>query len=633
MLLFKQVVKIEEVEAAWHRFQSENQGRSREPLWRILARDPNFDRDRILVEAARTAGYEPAEIDLNKASMFIQGHFASFSKNEWERMLDLVVVPVGREENPKTGRERLVFVASDPTRPGVAKLLRDLKVDGFVLRYAPERLIDRLLASLSEPAVAEEKLPIGAESQSSSNVEPSGAAEEHTIHHVPPPVVDDTPESVGEVAPVRMPASEAAPDPIERDPPAPPAAKQEERAPAKSDAARELFEACLKEAVNMSASGIHLLPVEEGIQIDMRVDGELERWRNCPRPLGDQLLSVVKESALNIKPTEIDTVQDGMIKRQIGDLTVQFRVSVLPIAGGWSEDRRESVVISLIGDEASTVDLEALGLPGEVLDHLRTAVAEPRGMVVLAGPSGSGRSTTLNAVLQEIVTPKLNVITLEESISHAAQGVRQVRLSHRLDHEDALEAVRRHDPDIILVGELRSKGTAELALKLANAGHLVFSRVPAHDTTGVIGRLFRLGVDPFLTAYAINLIVAQRLVRRLCPDCKQPAKHVDGELLRRLGFSRQEIASTTFYAEGSISDCPTCGGRRYQGTQIVAEAMPFTHDTRRLIALADSSFDEEDARAQAVREGMTTIRTSARGVVVSGATSVDELIRATAGGS
>lgn len=624
MLLFKQVVQIEEVEAAWRRFQKTNQGRSREPLWRILARDPAFDRNRILAEAAKSAGYEAAHIDPLSAAAFIDAQFNAFSEADWERMLTLNVVPIAKEEDSRSGRSRWVFVSPDPTRPGVSNLLRDLKLGGHVLRFAPERVIDSLLADLTGRGGFDHAAPVSLEPEQPAETQTENSSEAPQ-KAAKAPGLAESPVEAGSDPPATADSDVTTPPPHESDADATGVASAE---------AREMLDGCLVAAVDRQASGVHLLPVENGLQVDMRIDGELERWQTLSREEGDELLAVVKEEALNIRPTESDSVQDGLITRTIGGASVRFRVSVLPIAGSFAEDRRESIVIGIVGEEApSAATLDALGLPDETLSQLRSAIAEPRGMVVLAGPSGSGRAATLSAILNEIVTPKVNVITLEESVTHEAQGVRQVRLNHKLDHEDALEAVRRHDPDVILVGELRTKETAELALKLANAGHLVFSRMPAHDSTGVVGRLLRLGVDPFLIAYAINLVVAQRLVQRLCPDCKQPAKHIDGELLRRLGFSRQEIASTKLFDEGAEDDCATCSGRRYGGTQIIAESMPFTHDTRRLIALADKSLDDEDVRAQAVREGMTTIRSSARNVVLSGETSVSEMIRVTAGAS
>ena len=622
MLLFKQIVQIEDVEAAWRRFQESNEVRLREPLWRVLVRDPHFDREQILCEAARTAGYEEAEIDPEDAASFLTAHFDRFTEAEWERMLHMNVVPVAREKDPKTSRDRMVFIAPDPTRPGVIKLIRDLEVDGYVLRYAPERLIDSLLAHVTgrgAPPQQREPFSLRALPRDSA-AEPAKASKHESADPADPPaeIAEEGGAAVDETAEAEQMATAPEADSAE--------------STLQEDSVHELFEQCLTEAVSTGASGVHMLPVKDGLQIDMRVQGELRRWQICPKELGDRLLSVVKESALNIEPTDLDSAQDGLIERRIGEATVHFRVSVLPIAADGAEEGRESVVISSIGESTPAADLSALGLPEEVLDHLRRSLVEPRGVVVLAGPPGSGRSTTLGAILQEIITPKVNVITLEESVSHLSREIRQVRLSRKLDHEDALEAVRRHDPDVILVGELRTKEAAELALKLANAGHRVFARMPAHDTSSVIGRLFRLDVDPFLTAYAINVIVAQRLVRRLCPDCREPSKHVDGELLKRLGFSRQEIASTTFFGEGTAPDCATCGGRRYHGTQIIAEAMPLSQAIRRSIALAAESFDDEDVRAQAVREGMTTIRASAREVVLQGETSIDEMIRATAGG-
>lgn len=674
MLLFKQIVQIEDVEAAWRRFKKKDQGRNLEPLWRELARDPRLDRNRIFAEAAITAGYEEARVDPSEVNEFLNSYFHTFSESDWERMLELSVMPVARDFDPKSKRERFVFISPDPTRHGVSKLMRDLKLDAFVLRYARKSLVDSLLADVIGRGVSPS--PFGARQEPGDSLPEVRAtppsipfADEEwakdlrwdIIEPIPagdlPPMIDeyeagevdeevDAPQSgpmekIESIIRNQVLYSEAAargpkiePDAeesIERRPDIQAEEAPPVEPPGQVTPGRALFEELLAEAVRIGASGVHLQPVESGLQIDMRVRGELQFWRSCSRALGDELAAAVKASALNIRLSESDTVQEGIIRRQVGDSPVQFRVSILPVAGGWNNDRRESIVLSSIGEDSSQADLSALGLPEEVLRHIRDSITELRGMIIVAGPSGSGRSQTLSGILNQVITPKLNVITLEDAVSVPSAGILQVRLGQKLDHEDALEAVRRHDPDVILAGELRTRETAELALKLANTGPLVLARMPVHDTSGVIVRLFRMGVDPFLTGYAIRLIVAQRLVRRLCEECRRPATHIDGELLHRLGFTRGEIASTTFFEEGQAASCGTCGGRRYSGTRVVAEAMPLTHDLRRLIALADKSFDEEELRVQAIREGMTTLRAAAREFVKQGEMSIDELIRTTAG--
>jgi type IV pilus assembly protein PilB len=227
------------------------------------------------------------------------------------------------------------------------------------------------------------------------------------------------------------------------------------------------------------------------------------------------------------------------------------------------------------------------------------------------------------------VTPKVNVLTVEDPVEYLIKGVRQIKLSHRLDMEGALRSILRHDPDIVMVGEMRDRETAELAIKLANTGHLTFSTLHTNDATSAVSRLYKMGIEPFLLAYAINLVVAQRLIRRLCADCKEEVPAPDAELLNYMGFSEKEISETRFYDSGDSPECEKCRGAGYRGRRAIAETLYFTDEIRKLILVAGDVIDEDSLRQQALSQGMLTLRQSAKEMVKEGDTSVAEMIRVT----
>src|SRR5690606_786359 len=249
-------------------------------------------------------------------------------------------------------------------------------------------------------------------------------------------------------------------------------------------------------------------------------------------------------------------------------------------------------------------DLSAIGLLPGALERLKKAVRQPYGMVIMTGPTGSGKSTTLVAALHDVIRPQVNVLSIEDPVEYVINGVRQIKLGPRLHMEGALRSVLRHDPDVVMVGEMRDRETAELAIKLANTGHLTFSTLHTNDAPSAVSRLYKMGLEPFLIAYAINLVVAQRLMRTLCPECKEVDAEPDVLLARQLGFTDEMLAETTIYKAGSNPDCPTCKGRGYKGRRAVAEALYFSPKIRELIVEAGDTIDEDGIKAQAVKEGM-----------------------------
>jgi len=362
----------------------------------------------------------------------------------------------------------------------------------------------------------------------------------------------------------------------------------------------------------------------------MRVDGELQPWHTEDKVPPEALLSVIKDRSGNVDRFEREAAQDGFIQRQVDGTLIRYRVSVLPIATANRETKAESIVIRVLDDRKVFGDLGAIGLLPGALERFRKAVKQPYGMVILTGPTGSGKSTTLVAALHQVIRPQINVLSIEDPVEYVIKGVRQIKLGSRLSMEQALRAVLRHDPDVVMVGEMRDQQTAELAIKLANTGHITFSTLHTNDAPSAVSRLYKMGMEPFLIAYAINLVVAQRLLRKLCPTCKVADPDPDPVLLEEVGFSEEEIASHTFYVAGHAPGCPTCKGVGYKGRQAIAEALYFSRAVRHIIVKSKGDIDEDAIRQKAVEEGMLTLQASAREIVKRGDTSIEEVIRVTA---
>ena len=588
MLLFKQIVQIEHVEKAWRRWQAQTGGKSGELLWRVLTMDPAFDREQIFAEAAQVYAFKRASVEKANALKFIKKHEASYAEPLWDRMRKLRVVPIRHEAQARSRERRVIFISHDPSRPDVNRLMRDLRLESYELQYAPEAQIDRLIA---------EAFPKRNEFLDRVS-DDDFAFDLGTTYDQESGLIDE--------------------DALE--------------AEISRSSLINLFEASLVEAVRRGVSDIHIFPnPRKQIEIHFRVDGELECWHREERVRPEAFLAVVKDNTLNVDRFERDAAQDGFIQRKIDDTLIRYRVSVLPVANANQELRSESIVIRVLDDRNVITDLRRLGLLERAREKFEWAITQPYGMVILTGPTGSGKTTTLFAALSQVVTPKRNVLTVEDPVEYVIPGVRQIKLSHKLVLEQALRSILRHDPDVVMVGEMRDRETAELAIKLANTGHLTFSTLHTNDAPSAISRLYKMGIEPFLIAYAINLIVAQRLIRTLCPHCKRPQENVDHETLGRLGFTLQERADARFFDEGRNPNCKACGGTGYKGRRAITETMAFSDDIRRLIVTADHMIDEDAIRRQADAEGMLSLRASAREVVKHGETSILELIRTTAG--
>jgi type IV pilus assembly protein PilB len=336
-------------------------------------------------------------------------------------------------------------------------------------------------------------------------------------------------------------------------------------------------------------------------------------------------MAVVKDRTKNVDRFEREMTQDGFIQRVIDGHQIRFRVSIMPIVTTEFKSKYESCVIRVLDDRKVITDLEKLGLQGPARSFFYKAISKPQGIIILTGPTGSGKSTTLIAALYQVIDPTVNVLTVEEPVEYIIKGARQLKIGPKMGFEQAIRGILRHDPDIVLVGEMRDKITAETAIKLANTGHLVFSTLHTNDAPSAVARLYKMGIEPFLIAYAINVIVAQRLVRTLCKVCRAPMPAGDKEDLLKFGFSKEEVHSHTFY---TAVGCDKCNGG-YKGRAAIHEALYFTKEIRTIILNAGEKVDENAIREQAAKDGMWTLRRSGMERLKEGSTTIEEVVATT----
>lgn len=560
----------------------------RTALWRVLARHPSVERDLVFAEAARTYAFRDEPVDPDRIDDdFVRRVIEQFDRSDQDKLLAMRLLPLREERDEQRGISRLVFATHDPTRPELYQIAHDAGLAHFELRYAPETVVAPLLDELY-PRHNEYLERIEADEQANSF--DLGASYEERNRGL----VDE----------------------------------EELEAEINRSSLINLFEAALVEAVRMEASDIHVFPnPARETEIHMRVDGVLRLWHTQDKVHPEAMLAVVKDRCLNIDRFDREVAQDGYIQRTVDGILIRYRVSVLPIAGTNREVKGESIVIRVLDDRRVFTDLRQINLQPEALRRFEKAITQPHGMVIMTGPTGSGKSTTLAAALHSVISPQRNVLTVEDPVEYILPGARQIKLGPRLHLEDALRSILRHDPDVVMVGEMRDRPTAELAIKLANTGHLTFSTLHTNDAPSAVSRLYKMGVEPFLIAYAINLVVAQRLVRTLCPACRHVDTDPDPVLLRELGFAAADLHETTFYCAGETRSCRKCGGSGYRGRQAIAEALYFSRAIRHLIVESEESIDEDAIRDTAIQEGMLTLLASAREVVKRGDTSIDELLR------
>ncbi|MDP2036873.1 MAG: GspE/PulE family protein, partial [Ignavibacteria bacterium] len=370
----------------------------------------------------------------------------------------------------------------------------------------------------------------------------------------------------------------------------------------------------------------HLIPKSGNkTEIHFRLDGKLALWHTQENTLPEAVMAVVKDRSKGMDRFEREKAQDGFIQREIDGHIIRYRVSVLPTVGTELKNKFESIVIRILDDRKVIKDLSKLGLVGYSNQAFVKAISSPQGMIILTGPTGSGKSTTLIAALYQVINPTKNVLTVEDPVEYVIEGARQLKIGYKMNFEQAIRAILRHDPDIVLVGEMRDKETAETAVKLANTGHLTFSTLHTNDAPSAVARLYKMGVEPFLIAYAINIIVAQRLIRKLCESCKKKVTNVE-EYVRLAGLDPKEWIGADLYEQVG---CDKCNHSGYKGRMAIHEALYFTKEIRRLIVHSGEDVDEEAIREQARKDGTLSLRDAGFQKAKQGFTSIPEVIGAT----
>jgi len=390
-----------------------------------------------------------------------------------------------------------------------------------------------------------------------------------------------------------------------------------ERASADAPVVR-LVNMLLINAIRKRASDVHIEPYERKLRVRYRVDGVLHEEMTPPLKLKNALVSRLKiMSKLDIAERRLP--QDGRIKLKLGKgREMDFRVSVLPTLWG------EKVVLRLLDKSNLQLDMTKLGFDIKPLGDFKWAIGQPWGMVLVTGPTGSGKTTTLYSALSELNKVDVNISTAEDPVEYNLAGINQVQMHDEigLNFAMALRSFLRQDPDIIMVGEVRDFETAEIAVKAALTGHLVLSTLHTNDAPATISRLLNMGVEPFLITASVNLVLAQRLARRICADCKKPLE-IEEKSLKDMGFSEENMKDVVIYKGVG---CSNCNGTGYKGRIALYEVMRFTDDLKEMVLQGASS---AELKMAAAKLGMSTLRMSGIRKIVEGMTTPEEVLRVT----
>jgi type IV pilus assembly protein PilB len=552
----------------------------RRNLAQILVDDFNYDHDIIFREVAILYAFRELDIDLATIQPDYLETIRNMIEGGGEELKELMlrdkIIPFIYDEQTK---DKLIIAATDPTNRNVQKVAFGLNAKKYEVIFIKKKDYDQLIEKIIPP----ENLFLKNISDEMENLVPSEDREDL-----------DEDELDAEI---------------------------------NKSALINLVEGALLEAVRKGASDIHFIPCSgHRTEIYMRIDGTLRLWHVQENTLPEAVIAVVKDRGKGMDRFERETAQDGFIQRAIDNFIIRFRVSVLPMVGTELKNKFESVVIRILDDRKVIRDLDKLGLTGVAKEKFIKAINQPQGMVILTGPTGSGKSTTLVAALYQVVNPEVNVLTVEDPVEYVIEGARQLKIGYKMNFEQAIRSILRHDPDIVLVGEMRDKETAETAIKLANTGHLTFSTLHTNDATSAVSRLFKMGIEPFLIAYAINLIVAQRLIRKLCSKCKKRVTEYDEVTMEVAGLNIEEWKQyETYRAVG----CDECGGTGYKGRMAIHEALYFTKELRHQVVKSGEDVDEELLKVQAKKDGTLNLRESGFEKVKLGMTSLEEVLSST----
>ncbi|OGG11016.1 hypothetical protein A2Z00_03700 [Candidatus Gottesmanbacteria bacterium RBG_13_45_10] len=387
----------------------------------------------------------------------------------------------------------------------------------------------------------------------------------------------------------------------------------------------QIVSATLEQAMHLRASDVHIEPQEGDTRVRYRIDGILQERLVLPRRLHDAVISRIKILG-NMKIDEKRVPQDGRFNFKMGDSEVDLRVSTLPTVHG------EKIVMRLLKKSGGVPSLPELGLRGLALKNLETSIMRPHGIILVTGPTGSGKTTTLYSVLSKLNSTKVNIMTLEDPVEYQISGINQVQINPQagLTFATGLRAFLRQDPNIVLVGEVRDRETTELAIQAALTGHLVFSTLHTNNAAGAVPRLLDLGAEPFLVTSALTAVVGQRIARKICPTCKEeyaPDSAVASDMQAVLGNLVAKGQPMKLYrGKGLINGqpCQMCGGSMYFGRIGIFEVLPVSGAVGKMILTRAPMKDIEDL---AIEEGMITMKQDGYVKALEGVTSLEEVLR------
>ena len=578
-LLKKGIIDFETLEKSLKVKESEDNKKTRRNLGQILVNEFGADHDAVFREVANLYAFREIyladeNIDSNKTA-FMRKFVDPLPDNVKDLLIQTKCLPLKFDEKQP---DKLIIIAPDPTDRNIPTIIRSFNVKKYEIAYCRLKDLQGLLEQVIPPENEFLKL------------------------------LEDTDISI---------ASQEAEEAVDED--------QLEAEISKS-ALINLVEGCLIEAVRRGVSDVHVVGRDGNVTDFMfPVDGDLQTWHRQENTMPEAIVAVVKDRSKGVDRFEREMSQDGFIQRVIDGHQIRFRVSIMPIVATEFKHKYESIVIRVLDDRKVITDLDKLGLQGPAKDFFYKAINKPQGIIILTGPTGCGKSTTLIAALYHVIDPTVNVLTVEDPVEYIIKGTRQLKIGPKMSFDQCMRGILRHDPDIVLVGEMRDKITAETAIKLANTGHLVFSTLHTNDAPSAVARLYKMGIEPFLIAYAINVIVAQRLVRTLCNICKRPMTEDAKKDLLKFGFSAEELKNNTIY---EAAGCDKCGGG-YKGRAAIHEALYFSKEIRTLILEAGEKVDENALRNQASKDGMWTLRRSGMERMKEGSTTLEEVIATT----
>ena len=545
-------------------------------IGQILYQDLGIDRHQVMKEIASIYAFDEVFEDNQSVDSdtieTIKSHIDELPTEVIDELVHQKAVPLKQNQNT------LTIAAADPSDPMLSNIVTKLNFKQHQIVYCRYELVEQILTQVYEQK--NEFLDLLEE-----------------IEYEEPDLEEDT-------------------DEID---------EEEIDAEINQSMLNSLVEGFLVEGVRKGVSDIHIVPSgPTSTDIRFRIDGKLELWHQQNNVKPEAISAVVKDKTRNVDRFERDASQDGFIQRMVDNHSIRYRVSIMPMVGKQFDRKFESIVIRILDDREVITDLDVLGLQKKAKEDFVKAIEKPSGIVIVTGPTGSGKSTTLVAALYYVIDPTVNVLTVEEPVEYLIEGARQLKISNHMTFDLAMRGILRHDPDIVLVGEIRDLKTAEIAIKLANTGHLTFSTLHTNDAPSAISRLYKMGVETFLIANAVNLIMAQRLVRTLCNNCKEEFEP-HPESAKGIGFTEEEIEETTFYHAVGCDEC----SNGYKGRTAIMEALYFDKEIRKMILESGDEIDEVAIKEYAISEGMLSLRGSGRERIKNGLTTIEEIVAIT----